>query len=100
MPDKTYTQKEISVALNNAVVAALHPSGVKISEPRLRQLREFTKALVGIAFDYTTNEEEKFLSPQELVAVLACAALYAQTTLVTKSDKLPAADTAKQIFES
>lgn len=92
-PDNYFTPQEIATILNNASRATLHPKlkslgstgkeeiAPGIPEKRLRKLREL--ALCDLQIWYRLVEED-VVRPEEVVAILTCAALMAQVTLVQK----------------
>ena len=102
MKEETSTQKEISISLNNAISAALRPTRLgPIPESRLRKLHEVAKALIAPAQELLDPEEvgeAPPLEPEELVAILAVAALYVQLQNVMKTTRVPFAGLSKEIF--
>lgn len=91
-----FSQKEIAESLSNAVVRALRPIALgEIPEKRLRDLREYAKALVEISFEHV---EEGFLAKEELVAILTCSALYVQMDHVMGSVKIPMRKPAEELL--
>jgi hypothetical protein len=95
----TYTPREISAALNNAVQAALKPDSGEIPEKRLRRLHEYTSALIEPIVEHM---KEELLRPEEMVAILAAAALYTHTTEVLQVEnekRVPMFEAAKAAAE-
>lgn len=93
----TFSQKEISTAINNAVVFAKAPTKVgEIEDRRLQRLREYAMALIE-----PLNEEifEMYMKPEEAVLILLTAALYLQCTQVMNTEKLPEYGTAKALYK-
>lgn len=92
-PDKYYTPQELASILHNASQATLNPKiktlgsagkdeiSPGIPPARLRKLREL--ALCDLQLWFSLVREE-VLRPEEVVAILTCAALMAQVTLVQK----------------
>jgi len=68
-----YTHRGIGVAIQNAVVAALHPTGNEIPQKRLARLRGYAIAVLEPLRIHLSEEE--LLRPEELVVVLLAAAL-------------------------
>ena len=101
--DSTNNQKEISIALNAAVAVSLRPARLgPIPEGRLRKLHEIARALIAPAQELLEPLDEgrhTILEPEELVAVLAVAALYVQLHDVMKTGKLPFGGLAKEVFD-
>ena len=100
--DDTYNQKELTLALNNAVAAALKPSRIgPIPDNRLRRLSEISKALIEPARELLVPDEDDvvILEPEELVAILAVATLFVHLRDVVKTTKVPFAGLSKEIFE-
>lgn len=103
--ETTSNQREIAVQLNNAVAATLRPArlGV-IPEARLKKLHLVAKALIAPAQELLEPDPDiggsAQLEPEELVAVLAVAAMYVQLQNVMKTMKVPFAGLSKEVFES
>ena len=101
--DDTSTQKEISIALNNSLAIALRPARLgPVPETRLRKLHEIAKALIAPAQELLIPEKEGEpppFEPEELVAVLAAAALYVHLENVMHTTRLPLAGLTKEVFE-
>lgn len=99
--NKHYSQKEIGAALNNAVLAAFgSPELAELEEPRKRQLRNYTAAIIDVIIDH--RKKGYLRSNEELVAVLTSAALFTHVLLVAKGSigKLAAyEDLAKRIVD-
>lgn len=98
---KGFTQREIGVALNNAVVHAMNPTSGEIVDPRLRRLRNYTQAVVEPLIEHTqelTPEGASLLEPEELVAVLVSSALFVHMSLIMKTDKMPMGAKAKGLM--
>ena len=94
--EQSFTPQEIGVALNNAVVAAFRPQNGEISEARLRTLRAYTQAATEVMFEHV---EEGLLTAEELVAVLAAAALFAHGTAVFQGKNMPKMEESKFLME-
>lgn len=102
MKEETSNQREISIALNNAISATLRPTRIgPIPEARLKRLHAVAKALIAPAQELLEPDkyQEAVLEPEELVAVLAVAALYVQLTNVMKTTKVPFAGLSKEMFD-
>lgn len=101
--EETSNQREIAVSLNNAISSALRPARLgPISDMRLKKLHLIAKALIAPAQELLEPEEVGAtppLEPEELVAVLAVAALYVQLHNVMKTTKVPFAGLTKEVFE-
>lgn len=98
---KGFTQREIGVALNNAVVHAMTPTSGELSPERLRRLRNYTQAVVEPLIQHTQEisaEGRPLLEPEELTAVLVSSALFVHMTLTMKTDKLPMGAKAKGLM--
>lgn len=97
---KTYSQQEIGVALNNALVACLGAQGLLgLDERKKRKIRSYTAAIIEVLCDYRKKDD---LTAEEVVVVLTGAALFAQVLLVAKGGlkKLAAyEDLAKRTLE-
>lgn len=92
-----FTDREILTILNNCVVFTGAPAeGGPIHEARKRRLREYAQAIVAPAI---VHVEEELLTPQELVHVLAAAALFVFLQYVCESDKVPGLAQARAIYE-
>lgn len=106
-PDDKFTSKEIATILNNAVAVALHPDSGDISDARLRNLRHVALAMVeplqemlyGGVDEQTGAVFGPCMRPEELVAMLACAALFMQTSVIMQTDKLPHARISDLLFK-
>jgi|SRR5579871_2596681 len=98
--NKTYSQQEIGIALNNALVASMGAQGlVGLDERRRRKIRSYTAAIIEVLCDYRKKDD---LTSEEVVVVLTGAALFAQVLLVAKGGlkKLAAyEDLAKRVIE-
>ena len=102
MKEETSNQREISIALNNAISAALRPTRIgPIPEARLKKLHAVAKALIAPAQELLEPDKygEGVLEPEELVAVLAVAALYVQLQNVMRTAKIPFAGLSKEVFD-
>ncbi len=102
--DETNNQKEIAAALNNAVAAALRPARTgPIPEERLRKLHLVAKALIAPAQELLEPDPDlggsSQLTPEELVAVMAVAAMYVHLTNVMKTVRVPFGGLAKEVFD-
>jgi hypothetical protein len=98
---KGFTQREIGVALNNAVVHAMTPTSGEIPPDRLRRLRNYTQAIVDPLIQHTQEisaEGRPLLEPEELTAVLVTSALFVHMSLTMKTDKLPMGPKAKGLL--
>jgi hypothetical protein len=84
--EKLFTPKEIAVALHNTALMTQASKVGRISEPRMRRLREYTEALLEPVREHLGEE---LLRPEELVFVLTTAALIVQQLHVLGTDKLP-----------
>ena len=69
-----YTKRQIGIAIQNAVVSALHPPSGEVPQKRLARLREYAIAVVEPLRRHLVEDEE-LLRPEELVVVLTAAAL-------------------------
>jgi len=101
--NETNTQKEIAAGLNNAVAIALRPARLgPIPEARLKRLHEVAKALISPAVELLEPDElgdPPPLLPEELVVVLAVAAMYVHLSAVMKTTKVPFGGLAKEMFD-
>lgn len=102
--DETSNQREIAAALNNAVAAALRPARLgPIPESRLKKLHSIAKALIAPAQDLLEPglgpDGGAVLEPEELVAVMAVAALYVQLQHVIGTTKVPFGGLSKEVFD-
>ncbi len=95
------------MALNNAVTASLRPVGREIAETRLRRLREYAQALIApltehmVEQTYTDEAGTVWaapLAPEEVVAILSCAALFMHLSNVAQTDHVPQAKMAETLF--
>jgi hypothetical protein len=91
-----FTNRDISVALNNLVAASLRPSTGEISDARLRYLRNYSSAILA---PLANHVEDALLTGEELVCILVSAALFVQQTLVVKSEMLPQTRVTKILFD-
>ncbi len=99
--DETNNQREIAAALNNAVAASLRPARLgPIPEARLKKLHLVAKALLAPALELVEVDEhgDQALEPEELVAVVAAAALYVHLACVMKTSRVPMGNLAKEMF--
>ena len=99
---ETNNQREISTALNNAVAAALRPARIgPIPEGRLKRLHLVAQALIAPAQELLEPDQDGLsaLEPEELVAVLAVAAMYVHLTNVMNTTKVPFGGLAKEVFD-
>jgi hypothetical protein len=100
--DTTQSQKEIVTVLNNAVAATLRPARLgPIPEARLKRLHEVAKAIIAPAVELVEPDETgtTILEPEELVAIMAVAALYTHLTVVMKTARVPFGGLSKEIFD-
>ncbi len=82
-PDATYSPREISNQLRNAVIAAARPRSGPITDPvRLRQIRAFSKAVME--YLSVLVEEGDLKSFEEMVLGLTAAAYAAQNAYLGK----------------
>lgn len=102
----SYSPREVSIMLNNAAAVSLHPTGHDITDARLRRLRNYAQALIEPLMDHvnggvdeTGEEYGPCLRSEELVAILACAALFTQATYVTDPGHLPQARITNLLFK-
>jgi len=91
-----YTQREIAVALNNAVVATLRPKVGAISADRMANLREYALAIIAPLLEHL--EEPDLLLPEELTAILAAAAMTIHCAKVMNGSRLPAGIATDHLF--
>lgn len=82
-----FTKREILTILNNAVIYSLSPSSGKIPEKRLRKLRAYAQALAALPLKHLND---KVLTPEELVAILAVSAMWVHCSKVMENSKIPA----------
>lgn len=94
--EELFTAREISGALNNAVIYTGRPVEGVILEERKRRLREYSQAVIEPTVEHAA---EGLLTYPELVHVFAAAALYLQLHYVSGTEKVPAAPAAKVIYE-
>lgn len=98
-----YSNKEISVALNNCVAHCLRPQGRIIPEARLRRLRAFTHALLEPFKEFMEGGVDDLgpfsaaLEPHEVVAIFVTAALFVQLQN-NGTGKLPHTELAEELF--
>lgn len=105
--DISFSQKEIGIAINNAVQASLNPQNYAILETRLRKLREYSHALVEPITEHITGEVDEetgntlppTLRPEEAVVILLTSALYFHIKHVVGTEKLPTVKIAELLFE-
>jgi len=101
--EETASQREIAVALNNSIAAALRPARLgPIPEARLKKLHLIAKALIAPAQELLDPNVEGGVTPfepEELVACLAVAALYVHLNNVMKTAKVPFGGLAEEIYE-
>lgn len=86
---KVYSNKEIGVALNNALQAAFGSVALKgLTEGRKRQLRSYTAAIVDGVLEH---RKENLIGAEEIVVALTSAAMFTHVLLVAKGteNKLP-----------
>lgn len=86
---KQLTNKEIGVALNNAVSAAFgYPALKDATEGRKRQLRNYLSAILDSVLEH---RKDGHLTAEELVSVFASGALFVHVLLVSGggANKLP-----------
>lgn len=84
---KTFTQKEIGVALNNAVALASASSAtVGQTDERRRRIRAYTEELSNILL---ADVDEGYMKAEELVQILAASSLFVQCVRVLKTARLP-----------
>ena len=82
-PNKTYTNKEIGAALNNAVVCTLGSQALKgITEARKKKLRDYTSVIVDTVLDFRKKED---MTAEELVYVFSVCTLFFQALMVSKN---------------
>lgn len=99
-----FTAREIADSASNLVVRGLKPVslGDEIPEARLRKLRAYSQAALAPMLKHMEEETEAgktLIAPEELVMVLATAALFVQLRYVLKTDKLPASLIATDLYE-
>lgn len=93
----SFTQREIADTANNLVIRSLRPASLgEIPEERLRKLRAYSQALLA---PLVKHIGEEIIRPEEVVSVLATAALFTQLKYVMKTDKLPFGPTVNEIYE-
>lgn len=79
---KVYSNKEIGVALNNALVATFGSAALsELTEGRKAKLREYTRAIIDAVLDH---RKQGLLTAEELVSVLTATALMVHVLLVAK----------------
>jgi hypothetical protein len=94
---ENFNQKEIAVAINNAVVMAKSPKRLgEISSKRLAQLYEYAVALfdplkeeVVAGLDVSDGSAVVRLEPEEAALICLLGSMFFHTKYVMKSDKLP-----------
>ena len=88
-----FSAREVGDALNNGLSRALNPASLikPLDDSRLRKIRNFGEALTKVTFKFV---EQKIIAPEELVAIYAGAALFAQLKYVMRTDKMPLATEA------
>ena len=93
---KTFSQRDISEAINNAVIYAKSPTRTgTITPARLARLYEYTKAY----FDPLWAEiDEEILAPEEVVLICLAGGLVTQMKYITKSTQLPAVSEIKPML--
>jgi hypothetical protein len=83
--NKVHTQKEIGIALNNAVQAISSSAELrKLSDSRKKQLRNYLSAILDVILEHRKKEH---LTSEELVFVLSSGALFSFVWLVTKGSE-------------
>lgn len=95
--NKRFSAKEIVESLNNSVTKSFNPQSLPENlrtSKRINQIRSYGEALTSICFKHV---EQKFLRPEELVAIFSGAALYVQLKYVMHTDKMPQAVNAAAI---
>jgi hypothetical protein len=93
-----YNKRAIGEALNNVVVMTKNPASAKrpLTEGRLRNLVDYTRALIQPAIDHLESED---LCAEEIVYAFSCAALWFQAYRIMKTDKLPMIPATKAFFD-
>lgn len=102
---KTFTAKEIGLALNNVLVMTFGANGLKeLGDKRKAKLRDYTRAIMDVVLDH---RKQGLLTAEELVAVLTAVATMVHVLLIQGGSlgKLPAyealaADIAKDIEDA
>ena len=98
----TFTQQEISVAINNAMVSAGRPGKIPkgITESRARQLRLVSQALIEPLLKFIDDDDpaNRILMPEELVFCLLGSAAFVQLNRVMNRSSMPGA-MSKEIQE-
>lgn len=79
-PDELFSKREIEVALNNALIAAMRPAtlGGEIPKHRMLKLGSYTRAFTEEILEHVA---EGLLRPEELVLIFITVALYVETSL-------------------
>lgn len=87
---KTFNQKEIGNAINNALQHSMSPLslGCAIPEARMRKLREVSTALFAPICELL-DEEDSVIRPEEAVVIALAGALYFQLRNVQNTTKIP-----------
>ncbi len=105
--ENSFSIKEISVILNNALTAVQNPDGQEIKPTRLVCLRKYANALlepllphISGGVDEDTGERyPAFITAEEMTFILMAAAFMVHLSRVAKTDKLPNAEMAKLLFK-
>lgn len=93
----TFTAREVGDSCNNLVLRSLRPVSLgEIPEARIRKLRAYSQAVMAPMLKHV---EEELLRPEEVVMILATAALFVQLRYVLRSDKVPMGISARDLYE-
>jgi hypothetical protein len=93
----TFGAREIGDAINNVVIKSLRPASMgTIPEARLRKLRAYSQGLLAPLLKHI---DEDILRPEEVVMVLATAALFTQLKYVMRTDRLPMGPLVNELYE-
>lgn len=110
----TFNQKEIAVAINNAIAFAKSPKKLgTITEKRLARLYEYATLLFKPLSDELVAPEElpfqdnpelhltlaEIIKPEEAVLICLCGAMYFHALKVMGTTKLPAMDSVGSLLE-
>jgi hypothetical protein len=93
----TFTQREVGDSANNLVVRAMKATSLgELSDARLRKLRTYSQAALAPMLKHV---DEEVIRPEELVIILATAALFVQMTRVMRTSKMPMGPAVEDIYE-
>jgi hypothetical protein len=93
----TFSQRDIAIALNNAVQRALNTTRLgPLPDERLRELRAYSQAIMDPLLEEHVGKG--YLAAEELVAVMAICGLYVQLSEIMHTNKVPMASKTDLLF--